>query len=86
MPFLEQFIAHYGYLALFVGTFLEGETILVLGGLAAQQGLLELPWVMAAAFSGSLLGYQLAFFVGRRWGRRILARFPGWQDKIEKIR
>jgi len=86
MPDLQSLIADYGYLALFVGTFLEGETILVLGGLAAQQGLLELPWVMASAFSGSLLGDQAAFLIGRRWGRRIVGRFPGWQEKIEKIR
>ena len=86
MPYLESLIAQYGYLALFVGTFLEGETILVLGGLAAQQGLLELPLVMASAFAGSLMGDQLAFFIGRHWGRRIISRFPGWQEKIEKIR
>lgn len=86
MPDLQSLVIQYGYLALFVGTFLEGETILLLGGLAAQQGLLELPWVMASAFSGSLLGDQLAFFIGGRWGRPIIGRFPGWQEKIEKIR
>lgn len=83
---LQGLVSEYGYWALFVGTFLEGETILVLGGLAAQQGLLELPWVMASAFGGSLLGDQTAFFIGRRWGRRIICRFPGWEEKIEKIR
>jgi membrane protein DedA with SNARE-associated domain len=53
---------------------------------SSDLGFLELPWVMAAAFSGSLLGDQLAFFIGGRWGRRIVARFPGWTEKIEKIR
>lgn len=82
---LHGLVSQYGYLALFVGTFLEGETILILGGLAAQQGLLELPGVMAAAFAGSLLGDQFAFLIGRKWGRRIISRFPTWQEKIVKI-
>jgi membrane protein DedA with SNARE-associated domain len=82
---LQYLIEHYGYLALFIGTFLEGETILVLGGIAAQQGWLELPWVITVAFVGSLAGDQLAFLIGRRWGRAILARFPSWQAKVTRI-
>ncbi len=85
MGWLEQMVAQYGYLAIFAGTFLEGETILILGGLAAQQGLLELPWVMATAGLGSLLGDQLAFFIGWRWGGPILARFPAWQARVARI-
>ena len=29
---LEKMVSHYGYIAIVIGTFLEGETILVLGG------------------------------------------------------
>jgi membrane protein DedA with SNARE-associated domain len=35
---LESLINTYGYLAILVGTLLEGETILVLGGFAAHRG------------------------------------------------
>ena len=42
---LESLIDTYGYLAILVGTFFEGETILVLGGLAAYREYLGLPWV-----------------------------------------
>jgi membrane protein DedA with SNARE-associated domain len=86
MPDLQYLIEHYGYLALFVGTFLEGETILVLGGIAAQQGWLELPWVVGVAFAGSLAGDQCAFLIGRRWGQAILGRFPSWRDKVARIK
>jgi len=41
---LQSFIENYGYAAILIGTFLEGETILVLAGLAAHQGYLVLPW------------------------------------------
>ncbi len=63
---LEILIRNYGYWAVLVGTFLEGETILVLGGLSAHLGYLKLPWVIAAAFCGTLPGDQLYFFLGRR--------------------
>jgi membrane protein DedA with SNARE-associated domain len=40
---LEPFVEAYGYLAVLAGTFVEGETILVLGGFAASRGYLGLP-------------------------------------------
>lgn len=83
---LETLIGRYGYLAIFLGTFLEGETILVLGGFAAHRGLLHLPGVMLAAFVGSLLSDQLFFFLGRRHGEALLARRPRWQAGIERVR
>ena len=82
---LQQFIDNYGYIAVLIGTLFEGETILLLGGLAAQFGYLELPWVIAVAFVGSLSGDQFWFFVGRRHGNALLARFPTWQQRVEKV-
>lgn len=82
---LQQFIDDYGYIAVFLGTLFEGETILLLGGLAAQFGYLELPWVIAVAFVGSLSGDQFWFFIGRRHGNTLLARFPTWQQRVEKV-
>jgi membrane protein DedA with SNARE-associated domain len=81
---LESFIDAYGYLAVLVGTFLEGETVLVLGGFAAHRGYLHLPWVMLAAFIGSLLGDQLFFFLGRWHSQAVLARRPSWKVRVEK--
>ena len=60
---LEQLIESYGYIVLVIGTFLEGETILVLGGIAAKLGYLQLYGVVLAAFIGSLAGDQLYFFL-----------------------
>lgn len=84
MALLESLIASYGYLALFIGTFLEGETILVLAGIAAHAGYLELPWVILTAFVGSLSGDQLCFFLGRRYGKAWLAKSPLWQARAER--
>ena len=81
---LSQFLAHYGYVAVLLGTVLEGETILILGGFAAHQGYLELPGVVLAAFVGSLLGDVGWFLLGRRYGQRVLARFPRLRTGVER--
>lgn len=71
---IQKAIADYGYWALFAGTFLEGETFFLLGGVAAHQGLLN-PWgVAAAAMAGGFLGDQIFFFLGLWRGVDWLAR------------
>jgi membrane protein DedA with SNARE-associated domain len=82
---LEYFLESYGYIAIFIGTFLEGETILVLGGLAAKIGHLELKDVILAAFLGTTLGDQLYFFIGRRYGSAILNKKPQWRNRTDRI-
>ena len=81
---LESLVDAYGYLAVLVGTFLEGETILVLGGFAAHRGYMALPWVILAAFIGSLCGDQLFFFLGRWHSQAILSKRPTWKVRVDK--
>jgi len=83
---LESFIRDYGYLAVFVGTFLEGETILLMAGFAAQRGYLSLPEVIAVAFLGGFAGDQLYFHLGRRHGSALLERFPSLRERTEAVR
>ncbi len=75
---MEYWIETYGYAAVFVGCFLEGETILVLGAFAAHRGYLSLAGVCLAAFAGTFLGDQLYYFIGRKYGRRLIERRPTW--------
>lgn len=81
---LSSLIQQYGYFAVLVGSFLEGETILVLGGLAAHLGYLELPWVIACAFAGSSIGDQIYFLLGRYRGQALLDAHPRWQRKVDR--
>jgi membrane protein DedA with SNARE-associated domain len=83
---LGHLIATYGYLAVFVGTLFEGETILLLGGFAAHRGHLRLPIVMLVAFAGSLLGDQTMFWIGHRYGQRLVTRWPSLERRIERVR
>ena len=80
-----ELISTYGYAAVGIGAFLEGETFLVLGGFAAHSGYLELPWVIASAFTGAIFGDQLYFYLGRLQGKAILERRPNWKIKSEKV-
>lgn len=82
---MEQVVTQYGYPAIVVGTFLEGETILIVAGFAAHQGYLKLSLVILAAFTGSLMGDQLYFLVGRLKGRPFLQRRSAWQAKAAKV-
>jgi len=69
-------IQSYGYAAVGMGAFLEGESVLLLAGAAAARGHLSLPAVIAVAAAASFVGDQLFFQVGRRHGSALLARFP----------
>jgi membrane protein DedA with SNARE-associated domain len=82
---LRALIDSYGYLAVFAGAFLEGETVLALAGLAAYRGYLDLYTVVAIALFAGFLGDQLYFFLGRRNGARILARFPDAQARAHRF-
>lgn len=83
---IESAIATYGYLAIMLGVFVEGEAIVLTAGFLAQQGLLELHWVMTASVVGSILTYQFFFLLGRLKGRAVLDNRPGWQPRVTRIR
>jgi membrane protein DedA with SNARE-associated domain len=76
---LQHFLQEFGYFALFLGTFFEGETILVLAGFLAFRGYMDINLVVVVAFFGSYAGDQLWYFMGRKHGRKLLARKPRWQ-------
>jgi len=73
---LAPLIARYGYAATFVGTLLEGETFLVLSGLAAHRGYLNAPLLVAIGAAGAFLTDNLFFAMGRLLGPGLLKRFP----------
>jgi membrane protein DedA with SNARE-associated domain len=81
-----QLIADYGmyfYILIFVWTFFEGETIVLFAGFAAAQGLLDPVILWLAAGIGSFLGDQCYFWLGRKYGVRLLNRFPSWRPGVE---
>jgi membrane protein DedA with SNARE-associated domain len=71
----KEYLQIHGYWVLFVGTFLEGEAVLLLAGFLAFQGYLAIIGVICTAWAGSFLGDQCYFYLGRYKGRVLLKRF-----------
>lgn len=72
----ESLLEQFGYFAVFVGTFLEGEGTLIAAGFFASRGFLSLPLVTVVAFAGAYGGNLFWFWLGRVHGVRLLDRFP----------
>jgi membrane protein DedA with SNARE-associated domain len=72
---LRDYLEIHGYWVLFIGTFLEGEAILIMAGFLAFQGYLHVGGVIVTAFAGSFLGDQFYFYLGRIQGTSLLQRF-----------
>lgn len=74
-------LARYGYLAVLVGTMLEGETVVLVAGFLAHQGHLSVPWIITFAVIGSSISDQGLFFLARFRGMKFLNRFPKARNK-----
>ena len=82
----ETFLHQYGYLALFLGVLIEGEAMVLAAGFAAGRGYLSPYLVFLVAAVSTLLGNQLAFWMGRRLGEALFAHRPRWREPAEKVR
>ncbi len=82
---IPSLIQSYGYLAVAVGTFFEGESVLLTAGAAAFHGYLWMPAVMLIATLSGFLGDQISFYAGRKYGSKLLARFPSLQSRAVRV-
>lgn len=82
---LENFLLTYGYIILFIGTFFEGETILIIAGFLANEKILSLPLVIIIAAIGAFAGDQLFFMIGRIKGKKFIQKYGLVRNQISKI-
>lgn len=80
-----EWISQYGYVALATLVFLEsaglplpGEAALLAAAFAAAHGTLSLPVVVLIAAISGILGDNLGYLIGRKFGRRWLERNGRW--------
>jgi membrane protein DedA with SNARE-associated domain len=78
-------IETYGYVGVLIGTLLEGDIALVLGGLCARCTDLRLYGVILAAFMGAIIGDQACYNLGRHKGLQLLNRFPRLKLRTERV-
>ncbi len=84
---MEQFIAfvqEWGYWAVFLGSLIEGESVILTASSMAYAGYLSLYKIMVIAFFGTLIADQVLYFVGRAYGPAIFERFPSLKKSSEK--
>lgn len=79
---LFVWIAHYGYIAIFLVLGVESlgipspsEITLVLAGVAVSQGRLSYPLVIAVGALGSTTGAAVAYTIARRGGRPLILHY-----------
>jgi membrane protein DedA with SNARE-associated domain len=80
---IQPLVAQHGYWVVFLIIMLEsaglplpGETVLILASIfAGATGELDLPLVIAFAAAGAILGDNIGFWIGRRWGTKFLLRY-----------
>ncbi len=80
---IQPLVAQHGYWVVFLIVMLEstgvplpGETGLILASAyAGATGELDLSLVIACAAAGAIIGGNIGFWVGRRWGTKYLLRY-----------
>jgi undecaprenyl-diphosphatase len=85
IDFLRPYLsAPWGYVIVGTATFLEnsvgagfvvpGETLVILGGFYARLGALNLAWITVVVCTGAVIGDNVGYLIGRRFGRGFLER------------
>lgn len=84
---MESFLAfvhEWGYVAVFLGAIVEGETVILTASALSALGHLNLHKVMAITFCTTVVVDQGLFLVGRRYGPVFFERFPKLRHRAEK--
>jgi membrane-associated protein len=62
--------------SVFVGLIVPGDVILALGGIYSSQGKLNVVAVIAIGTVAAISGESIGYFLGRRYGARLIRRIP----------
>jgi membrane protein DedA with SNARE-associated domain len=88
---MEDLVTRFGLWAVFLGSTVEGDLMVILGGVSAHLGLMKLPAAMAAGAAGCLAGDLAWYAVGRfradairdtRLHRRFGAKVEALADRL----
>lgn len=82
---LHSLVQQYGLFAVFIGTFLEGETVLLIAGASAHLGLLDLRAVIVVAVLGAFVGDNFFFLLGRLFGPKVIERMSWVAAAVPRV-
>lgn len=86
LSFMEEFLQQYGYLALAVGTFFEGETAILVASSLVSSGVFGGAETVFFGFFGSFLGDWMYYLIGRINGTLFVERRPKLKLQLEPAR
>lgn len=82
---LLEVIQKWGYVGLFIGSLIEGESVVLTISSMAYFGKFYLPKVMFIAFLGTLIADQFSFYIGKLVGHKMLVKWPKLELRSRKI-
>lgn len=95
IDFMLNLLGNYVYLGLWfvifaetglaVGFFLPGDSLLVVSGLFAAAGKLNIALVLLAFFLGSVIGDNTGYWIGRGMGKTLFNRESSWVFKPSRV-
>ena len=83
---MEQFLDQYGYIALLIGTFFEGETAILIASSLTHAGVFEMPGTIFFGFAGSFISDWVYYLIGRFNGKYFIDRRPKLNAMADPIR
>lgn len=81
---LVPFVSDYGYIAVFLGSMIEGESVIFIAGFFAHEGVLSLSKIIIVSFIGTLIADQALYHVGRHYGNTVIDKFPSLRPRADR--
>jgi membrane protein DedA with SNARE-associated domain len=81
---LAGFVQDWGYVAVFLGSLVEGESVIFIAGFFAHEGILSLPKIIMVSFIATLFADQVLYHVGRHYGNHFLDKFPSLKPRADR--
>ncbi len=83
-----RWLPRYGYLAILLAAFWEGEVVLIAAGAMCGSGYLDWRWTILAAAIGGSAGDQIYFYAAHQRAARVIQkskRLTRWYPKVSKF-
>lgn len=82
---METLIDQLSYALIVLAAFLDSAAVVMVAGVAAERGYLHPLVTVLMAALGGMLGGLFKFWLGRRWGRRLLARHRKLEVRARRV-
>ncbi|HPM30581.1 MAG TPA: DedA family protein [Chryseolinea sp.] len=82
---MEDFLDQYGYIALLIGTFFEGETSILVASSLIHRGVFDGSYTVFFGFVGSFISDWLYYIIGRLNGKYFIEKRPALKSRLRPM-